>query len=53
MKRFAVLSFIVGLLALPIQAYAQQSVRGAPEGFNGLVWDPPIQGQVVPDATRR
>ena len=53
MKRLAVLSFIIGLLALPIQAYAQQSIAGAPEGFNGLVWDPPIQGYAVPGPTRR
>jgi len=53
MKRFAVLSFIIGLLALPIQAYAQQSIPGSPEAFNGLVWDPPIQGTGVPVPTRR
>lgn len=52
MKRFAVLTFIVGLLVLPIQAYAQQHLRGAPEAWNGLVWDPPIQGQ-APGATGR
>ena len=45
MKRLAALSFIVGLLALPIQAYAQQHLPGSPEPFNGMVWDPPIQGQ--------
>ena len=52
MKRFAVLTFIIGLLALPIQAYAQQSLPGSPEGFNGLVWDPPVQGNGVPATTR-
>jgi hypothetical protein len=44
MKRLAVLSFIIGLLGAPIYAQAQQSLPGSPEGFNGLVWDPPIQG---------
>jgi hypothetical protein len=44
MKRLAVLSFIIGLLGAPIYAQAQQSLPGAPEGFNGMVWDPPIQG---------
>jgi hypothetical protein len=42
MKRLAVLSFIIGLLGAPIYAQAQQSLPGAPEAFNGLVWDPPI-----------
>src|SRR5438046_273912 len=32
------------------QAQAQQHVPGAPPSFNGLVWDPPIQGSVTPDA---
>jgi hypothetical protein len=47
MKRLAILSFIIGLLGAPIYAQAQQSQSGAPEAFNGLVWDPPIQGHAV------
>ena len=41
MKRLAVLSFAIGLLGAPIAAKAQQSIPGSPDGFNGLVWDPP------------
>jgi hypothetical protein len=41
MKRLAVLSFAIGLLGAPFAAQAQQSIPGSPEGFNGLVWDPP------------
>lgn len=49
MKRLAVLSFAIGLLGAPIAAQAQQSIPGSPEGWNGLVWDPP--GYTAPDTT--
>jgi hypothetical protein len=44
MKRLAILTFVIGLLGAPLYAQAQQSLPGSPEGFNGLVWDPPVQG---------
>jgi hypothetical protein len=56
MKRLAVLSFAIGLLGAPIAAQAQQSIPGSPEGFNGLVWNPPgyadAARQAGPDVTR-
>jgi hypothetical protein len=48
------LGFIIGLLGMPMQAQAQQSIPGSPQGFNGLVWDPPTQqGYYAPDADRQ
>jgi len=56
MKRLAVLSFAIGLLGAPIAAQAQQSIPGSPEGWNGLVWDPPgyaeTARQAAPEITR-
>ncbi len=52
MKRLTILTFIIGVLVAPVQAQAQQGPAGAPVGFNGLVWDPPTQEYVVPNATR-
>ena len=52
MNRLAILSIVIGMLVAPIAAQAQQSIPGSPEGFNGLVWDPPTQTYVVPDATK-
>jgi hypothetical protein len=56
MKRLAILSFAIGLLGAPIAAQAQQSIPGSPEGFNGLVWDPPgyadAARQAAPDVTQ-
>ncbi len=52
MKYLAIVSFVIGVLAAPIAAQAQQSLPGSPQGFNGLVWDPPTQTYVVPDATK-
>jgi len=56
MKRLAVLSFAIGLLGAPIAAQAQQSIPGSPDGFNGLVWDPPgyadAARQAAPDVTQ-
>jgi len=55
MKRLTVLSFVIGLLGLPIHAQAQQSIPGSPEGFNGLVWDPPgyaaVKSYSAPETT--
>jgi hypothetical protein len=45
-------SFVIGVLVAPIAAQAQQSLPGSPQGFNGLVWDPPAQTYVTPDATK-
>jgi len=50
MKRLAVLSFAIGLLGAPIAAQAQQSIPGSPEGWNGLVWDPPGYAETAPQA---
>ena len=56
MKRLAILSFAIGLLGAPIATQAQQSIPGSPEGFNGLVWDPPgyadAARQAAPDVTQ-
>ena len=52
MKRLVVLSFVLGMLVAPVAAQAQQSVPGAPQEFNGLVWDPPVQTTVAPGAGR-
>jgi hypothetical protein len=52
MKYLAIVSFVIGVLAAPIAAQAQQSLPGSPQGFNGLVWDPPAQTYVAPDATK-
>jgi hypothetical protein len=52
MKYLAIVSFVIGVLVAPIAAQAQQSLPGSPQGFNGLVWDPPTQTYVVPDATK-
>jgi hypothetical protein len=52
MKYLAVLSFVIGLLAVPIQAQAQQHLLGAPESWNGLVWDPPTQGYAAREAAK-
>jgi hypothetical protein len=52
MKYLAIVSFVVGVLVAPIAAQAQQALPGSPQGFNGLVWDPPAQTYVVPDATK-
>jgi hypothetical protein len=53
MKHLTVLSFVIGLLGAPIHAQAQQSIPGSPEGFNGLVWDPPgyaaVERYTAPD----
>ena len=46
MKRIAIVSFVIGVLAAPVQALAQQAPAGSPEPFNGLVWDPPAQAYV-------
>lgn len=43
MKRIAIVGFVLGVLAAPVQALAQQAPAGSPEPFNGLVWDPPAQ----------
>jgi hypothetical protein len=43
MKNLAIASFVIGVLATPIQAQAQQSFPGAPASFNNLVWDPPTE----------
>jgi hypothetical protein len=51
MKRLAIVSFVIGVLAAPVQALAQQAPAGSPEPFNGLVWDPPVQEYVVPGPT--
>jgi hypothetical protein len=50
MKRLAILSFVVGMLVAPIAAQAQQAQPGSPQGFNGLVWDPPTQTNAAPAA---
>jgi hypothetical protein len=47
MKRIAIVSFVIGVLAAPVQALAQQAPAGSPKPFNGLVWDPPAQAYVV------
>jgi hypothetical protein len=52
MKYLTILSFVIGVLVAPIAAQAQQSLPGAPQGFNGLVWDPPTQTYVAPNATK-
>jgi hypothetical protein len=51
MKRLAIVGFVIGVLAAPVQALAQQAPAGSPEPFNGLVWDPPAQEYLVPGAT--
>jgi hypothetical protein len=55
MKHLVILSFAIGLLGAPIAAQAQQSIPGSPEGFNGLVWDPPgyaaVEGYTAPDVS--
>jgi hypothetical protein len=45
MKSLTVMGLAIGLLVLPIQAQAQESLPGSPPSFNGLVWDPPTQAQ--------
>jgi hypothetical protein len=52
MTRLTILSLVIGMLVAPVAAQAQQSLAGSPQGFNGLVWDPPTQTNVAPDATR-
>ena len=52
MKYLTILSFVIGMLVAPIGAQAQQSLPGSPQGFNGLVWDPPTQNYVAPHATK-
>jgi hypothetical protein len=53
MKRLTLFSFAIALLGAPIHAQAQQSIPGSPEGFNGLVWDPPgyasVEQYAAPD----
>jgi hypothetical protein len=44
MKRLVILGFVIGLLGIPIQAQAQQSMFGSPQGFNGLTWDSSFGG---------
>ena len=53
MKRLVIASFVIGVLAVPVQALAQQAPAGSPAPFNGLVWDPPAQEYVVSGATNQ
>ena len=46
MTRLAFLSFILAVLVTPVQAQTQQPA--APLGFNGHVFDPPVQQYETP-----
>jgi hypothetical protein len=46
MKRLAILIVVLGVIAVPAQAETQKPA--APVGFNGLVWDTPVQSYGVP-----
>src|SRR5262249_59308766 len=48
MKPLLVISFIVGLFGIPLQALAQ-APADAPLQFNGLYFDPPVQEHWAPD----
>jgi len=48
MKPLVLASLLVGSLAVPLQAQAQQSTAGVPPlEFNGLYFDPPVQDYYV------
>jgi len=46
MTRLTILIAMLGVLAVPAQADTRKPV--APIGFNGLVWDPPVQSYGAP-----
>ena len=50
MKRLAFLGFILAVLVTPVQAQTQQPA--APLGFNGHIFDPPVQQYDTPRAVR-
>jgi hypothetical protein len=52
MKRLAFLSFILAVLATPAQAQTQTQQPPAPLGFNGHVFDPPLQQYEPPRTVR-